>query len=294
MAWDVLVFYAAAAVWAALLVVGFRRRSFTWFVWFGLALLVVLNGRYFLEGPPAGIAFFVGIYDVFDNIGLASDEGAGALAACADNACTVWGDRYVQHPSWGVAFYDRFLDGPQLRTNLLYGHIAFNSLAFLLMHYQLARPGTGSRSARHRLVGRLWGTSLALGTAGAIWLASEHHAVSEYGGWAAQIGFYSMSGFVASTAVVAVRAIRQGDQAQHRRWMIRHAGSVWGSFWLFRVMLIFTGPLFREVETASILLSVWLSAPLGILLAEWLRRTMLDGPDRSTVSPTPTPTPTPA
>ncbi|MEL6984573.1 MAG: hypothetical protein AAFO29_19250, partial [Actinomycetota bacterium] len=80
MAYDVLVFYAALAVWAGLLVLGFRRRRFGPFLWLGLGLLVVLNGRYFLEGPPDAIAFFVGIYDVFDNIGLGADEGAGALA----------------------------------------------------------------------------------------------------------------------------------------------------------------------------------------------------------------------
>jgi hypothetical protein len=47
---------------------------------------------------------------------------------------------------------------------------------------------------------------------------------------------------------------------------------MWGSFWLFRVMLVVTGPLFREVETASILWSIWASAPLGILIAERFRR----------------------
>jgi len=281
MAYDVLVFYAALALWAGLLVLGFRTRRFGPFLWLGFALLVVLNGRYFIEGPPAGIAFFVGIYDVFDNIGLDADEGAGALATCADNACTVWGDRFLHHSSWGVAFHDRFLDGPQLRTNLLYGHIGFNTVAFLLMHYQLARPGTGSGRARHRLVGRIWLGSLTLGTIGALWLASEHSAVDAYGGLLAELGFYSMSAFVAGTAIVGVRAARQGDVASHRVWMFRHAGAMWGAFWLFRVMLVFTGPIFREMETVSILLSIWLSAPLGILIAERLRRWLARRPEPS-------------
>jgi hypothetical protein len=50
--------------------------------------------------------------------------------------------------------------------------------------------------------------------------------------------------------------------------MIRYAGSMWGSFWLFRVMLVVTGPLLRHFPTASLLISIWFSAPLGILIAE--------------------------
>ncbi len=54
--------------------------------------------------------------------------------------------------------------------------------------------------------------------------------------------------------------------------MIRHIGSMWGAFWLFRVMLVVTGPLLRNHETASLLISIWLSAPLGVVLAEFLFR----------------------
>lgn len=265
LAYDVLVFYVLVAVWVALLAYGVRRRRFQPFLLFGVALLLGLNVRYFIEGPPAAIAFFVGIYDVFDNIGLGSNEGAPALAACVDNACTVWGDRYQQHPAWGVAFHERFLNGPQSRTNLLYTHIGFNSIAFVAMHHQLLRPGTGANRRRHRLIGRL---SFAAVTIAAVVLAAQHGSVGEYGGSLSTWGFYSMSAFVYVTAVLGVLNARRGDIAAHRRWMIRWAGSMWGSFWLFRVMLIVTGPLFRNVETLSIQLSVWLSAPLGILLAE--------------------------
>jgi hypothetical protein len=271
-AYDVLVLYGALAVWVALLAYGFRRRRFWPFAVFGICLMAVLNVRYFVEGPPGAIAFFVGIYDVFDNVGLAADEGAPALAQCVDNACTVWGDRYLYHPAWGVAFYDRFIDGPALRTNLLYGHIFFNSIAFALMHVQLARPGIGARRRRHRLLGYISFSSLTLGTVCATWLASEHGAVEEYGAAAAELGFYSMSAIVYLTAVAGILAARRGNADRHRRWMIRHIGAMWGAFWLFRVMLVVTGPLLRNQETASLLLSIWLSAPLGVLLAEYLFR----------------------
>ena len=267
-----------------MLAVGLKRKNYWPFLGFGMLLLIVLNVRYFIEGPPAAIAFFVGIYDVFDNLGLGRSEGAPALATCLDNACTVWGDRYVNHPSWGVAFHDRFLNGPQLRTNLLYGHILFNSIAFVLMHYQLWRPGLGPARDRHRLLGRISFGSLTVGTVCAIWLTTEHGSVEEYGGNLAMVGFWSMSALVYGTAIMGVRNARRRDVAAHRTWMIRHIGSMWGAFWLFRVMLVVTGPLLRNYETASILLSVWFSAPLGILIAEAVRKRSLRADESRTVT----------
>ena len=124
----------------------------------------------------------------------------------------------------------------------------------------------------HRLLGRISFLCITIGTFCAIWLASEHGSVSEYGGELAKYGFYFMSLCVYSCAVMGVVTIRKGDKVAHRIWMIRFAGSMWGSFWLFRLMLLVTEPLLRNWESASILFNIWFSAPLGILLAEVLRK----------------------
>jgi len=268
----VLAVYGALVVWSALLIVSLKRRSFTSFFVFGIALLLVLNVRYLIDGVPNAIAFFIGIYDVLDNLGVAESEGAAALARCPDNACTVWGDYYLNHPSWGVAFHDRFLNGPELRTNLLYGHLIFNSIVFVLMHVQLFRPGNGSNPALHRIIGRVSFAFLTIGTICAVWLASEHGPVTEYGGSLSTYGFYFMSLCVYGCAVMGVTAIRKGDAAAHRIWMIRFVGSMWGAFWLFRVMLFVLDPLLRNWDTAAILICIWFSAPLGILIADVARR----------------------
>lgn len=277
LALGVLAVYAALAVWAGLLVFGFAKRSFGPFIGFGLALMVVLNGRYFIDGATNSIAFFIGIYDVLDNLGVSDSDNPAALAGCVDNACTVWGDRYQTHPSWGVAFYERFANGPQLRRNLLYGHIFFNSVAFVLVHIQLRRPGTGSNRARHRLLGRVGFASLTLSVICAVWLAAEHAPVGEYGGSLSMFGFWFMAACVYGTAIKGIATVRQGDTAGHRVWMIRHAGSMWGSFWLFRVMLFVLDPLLRNYEAASLLICIWFSAPLGILIAEVYRRRSMAG-----------------
>lgn len=270
----VLAIYAALVIWVGILLRDLRRGSFTLFFAFGIALLLYLNIRYFIEGAPDAIAFFIGIYDVLDNLGVSASDGAAALAPCPDNACTVWGDRYTNHPSWGVAFHDRFLNGTEFRTNLLYAHLGFNSIVFVLMHVQLAKPGYGATKSLHKVLGRVSFVCLTLGTIAAVWLAGQHGDVGEYGGNLSTYGFWFMSFCVYGCAVMGVLAIRKGDHDAHRIWMIRFAGSMWGAFWLFRAMLLVTGPLMRNWEAASIQTCIWLSAPLGILIAELFRRRM--------------------
>lgn len=146
------------------------------------------------------------------------------------------------------------------------------------MHIQLWRPGQGLNAARHKMIGRLSFGCLTAGTVCALWLAGSHGPVSEYGGNLSMFGFWSMSACLYGCAVMGVLAIRQGDKAAHRVWMIRFAGSMWGAFWLFRVMLFVLGPLLRDFQAANLLICIWLSAPLGILIAELVRRKLLDKP----------------
>lgn len=270
--YGVLAFYAGLVVWAVIFADALRRQTYGWFVAWGTVLLLALNVGYFVRGAPDSIAFFIGIYDVLDNAGLSS-AGAAAMGTCENNACSVWGDTFAYHPRWGVAFYDRFLNGPDLRRTMLYMHIGFNTIAFVLLHLQLWRTGVGANQISHRWLGRLTFGALTLGVASAVWLASEHGAVAEYGGWLAQYGFYFMSMCTYVCAIMGVVAIRRGDAALHRIWMIRFAGAMWGSYWLFRVVLFFIDPLLREVDTAAILTVIWGSAPAGIFIAEvWRRR----------------------
>jgi len=269
---QVLLVYVATAVWVALAVRGYRMHAYRPALLWGMALVALLNLRYVIEGVAGGIAFFVSLYSVFDNLGLAAGETAAALAPCADNACSILGEAYVNHPTWGGAFFERFVQGPALRTQLLYGHLVCNTAVFLLMHYQLAHPGRGASQAAHRQLGRVAFVLLTIGTVCAVWLASEHDGVGPYGGALSRYGFWFMSFCVYGCMLAGVAQARRGDAAAHRVWMIRFIGSMWGAFWIFRLMLIVTGPLFRDHEAVALLLSIWLSAPFGIVLAEGLRR----------------------
>ena len=267
---DTLAVYVGLAAWILIAAFDYRKKSFAATIVVGIVLTIILNLRYLIDGAADGIAFFVGLYDLFDNIGLGAGETASALATCPANECSTSG--FTQHQSWGVAFYERFANGPDLRSNLLYAHLTFNTIVFVLMHYQLLKPGTGANQAMHRMLGRISFACLTLGTICAIWLASEHGPVGAYGGDLSTYGFYFMSFCVYGCAVMGVVKVRGGDMATHRIWMIRFAGAMYGAYWLFRIMLIVTGPLFREYESVSLLLSIWLSAPLGIVAAELLRK----------------------
>ncbi len=262
--------FVGLAIWAGLAVHAVMKRKFVPVLLFGILLMLYLNAGYVIYGPAASIANFVGIYDVLINLGPSDPVSAAAVSTCPDNSCSVWGNTFTNHPAWGVAFYDRFANGPELRSALLLGHVVCNSIVFVLMHVQMFFPG--GRGANHAILGRISFGILTVGVGCAAILAAQHGPVGEYGGALSTWGFFSMSIFVYATAVMGILAIRRQDTAQHRIWMWRFVGSMWGSFWLFRVLLFVIDPLFRDIEALAIQICIWGSAPAGILIAEMVRR----------------------
>jgi len=267
--WGVLGFYAALVVWIGMLVQGFRTGVWRTFILFGLGLTLFLNVRYLIEGVPAGAAFFIGIYDIIVNFGLSGTEQLKGLTTFHNNACTVWGDIYTQHSTWSASFHDRFANAPPTRTVMLYGHIIFNTTTFLLLHVQMFKPG-GS-SAWHKLIGRVTFASLTIALFCGGWLSSEFSLVPSYGAIWAQWGFYSMIALVYGTALMGIVAIRSSDAEAHRVWMWRFAGSMWGAFWGYRVIMLVLDPFLRYTDGWTFLIPSWVSVPAGILIAEAIR-----------------------
>ncbi|CAB9531108.1 expressed unknown protein [Seminavis robusta] len=272
----VLLTYCWLVVWGYLLVQGLQRqRSFQDFFWAGIALMASLNMGYFVNGVPEAIANFVGIYDTLINLGIGSlpeNEIPANLIPCHNNSCTVWGDRYVQHAAWASAFYERFAYGPKLRSYILLVHIACNSIALVLTQILLIQtPYNPQKKAQHKLLGYITFICETIGLGCACWLASEHGEIDEYGGKWAKYGFYSMAACVYGCLLRGIVTIRAGDRVAHRMWMFRFAGSMWGSFWLFRVVLFVIDPLLRSYKAAAILIVIWVSAPAGVMLGDLAR-----------------------
>lgn len=83
-----------------------------------------------------------------------------------------------------------------------------------------------------------------------------------------QLGFMFMALTVYGSALKVQIAARSGRISEHMKWPRRYLGSLWGSYWLYRLLLLVLGPIFREYETVAILLVIWVSSPLGIAIAE--------------------------
>jgi hypothetical protein len=253
---DVLATYAALVVWAALLVQVFRQHSsFGPFIDdFGLVFTIVLNSRYFVQGPPKAIAHFAGIYDVLHNLG-ANELTAAALGPClAGDDCSAFSDFYKNHPTWGVSFYRRFAEAPPTRTMLLLLlHVFCNTLTLVLTTLQLYWMGHGQTKRQHRALGYVTLILLAMGAGtSALLLAAEHADVVDYAGALSTYGFWSMASFVVSCAIMGVVSIRKRDFDAHKKWMFRFVGSLWGSFWLFHAMELVLGPLLKSYNILSL------------------------------------------
>jgi hypothetical protein len=70
---------------------------------------------------------------------------------------------------------------------------------------------------------------------------------------------------------MGVVAIRSGDAEAHRVWMWRFAGSMWGAFWGYRVIMLVPDPILRDTDGWTFLIPSWVSVPAGILIAEAIR-----------------------
>ena len=289
---EVCLIFAALFTWAVLLAFGVKRGSYGPFLAFGVAFATTLNLRHLLVSTADAFSLVVGVYDVLGNLGRSDDDiddshsqttpSSLGLVPCPTSSanCTVWGeDVYGLHPAWSVRFYERFVHGPtaKIRNKLLLVHNLCNATAFLILHVQIMRPGNSKKFAwQHKLLGRLSLISLTIGLFSALQLANEHVDVDEYGNTWSKWGFYEMALCCYAPAVMGVYRVRSGDWMGHRTWMWRYAGAMWGSFWIFRVGLLLVDPFFQNRKHIAWLLATWLSAPLGISVAEMVRR-RIDG-----------------
>ena len=261
------------------------------FTQYMVALTILLNLRYFTAGgPPKGIAFFVGIYDILHN--YASNDVNATVAMVPfmedDQDCSILSLYYTHHASWSVIFHHRFQFAPYWRTQALLVHVAGNTIAFCLMTLQLYFPGrivpTGTETTtnhqhalqnqRHRILGRVANLCLVVGIIGAVLLALEHGDIGHYGGKWSTFGFLFMAMCVLGPLGMGMTAILKTPRniSQHAQWMFRATGSFWGTFWVFRAMELLLGPLLTHFEALSIQLCIWCSSPIGLIIAEAILR----------------------
>jgi uncharacterized membrane protein len=109
-----------------------------------------------------------------------------------------------------------FADRSAVVQLAFYLHITFGGLALLLSPLQFATRLRNRRPLVHRAVGRAVVASIVVaGVAGLV--MAPHNLAGPVG----TAGFGLLAVLWVTCAVTAVRAIRRGDVAAHRRWMIR-------------------------------------------------------------------------
>jgi uncharacterized membrane protein len=135
--------------------------------------------------------------------------------------------------SLGVAAYALVIYGlrplgaavhPQMRATFeahrlgIYAHIFASVFALALGPFQFSARLRATRLALHRWLGRLYlGVGVLIGG-----LAGLYMAFHAFGGLASQLGFACLALAWLYSGARAYAAVRAGDIASHRRWMVRN------------------------------------------------------------------------
>ena len=143
-------------------------------------------------------------------------------------------------------------------------HVLGAGVALILGPFQLSRRLRARALHWHRWIGRTYLTAVLLGGIGGGMLATI-----AAGGLVARIGFAMLAVIWLWSGAQAYFAVRRGDVASHRQWMIRNFSLTFAA-----VMLRIYLPLLTEgfgVPFADAYATVaWLAWVPNLVLAEWL------------------------
>jgi len=149
---------------------------------------------------------------------------------------------------------------------LLLAHILGGSGALLIGPWQFSRRLRHRHPSLHRWLGRIYLSSVALGS-----IAGFSLAIFSEEGWPTHVGFGLLAVFWFFTGWMAYRRILAGDVAAHRRWMIRNF-----SLSLAAVTLrLYPVPLLVLAHWSfphAYIFVAWMCWVPNFLIAEWLVR----------------------
>ncbi|MET0334051.1 MAG: DUF2306 domain-containing protein [Rhizobacter sp.] len=106
----------------------------------------------------------------------------------------------------------------RLHPVVIHTHAFAAGLALLLGPWQFSSRLRASRPQVHRWIGRIYLVA-GIGVGGISGLLLSRIA---QGGWVAQLGFACLACVWLYTGVRGYQAIRRGERAEHRRWMLRN------------------------------------------------------------------------
>ena len=206
-------------------------------LWLQCACIVpfmIFSFRYWYLPIDIAAGMFAGIYDPFYNMfpGMAAKE----MIPCTANEyqCSVLYFDYPKHVAWTIALFDGYTLHAWI-PQFLKVHILFNALAICLLPWQLWLMQRGQVQT-HRVVGRIIGISAVLGTSVGWWISLRaHRHIQAYGGVLSILAFGTMWAGVVVPATLGYICIRKRDIENHRKWMIRFFGALFGAFFFWRI-----------------------------------------------------------
>lgn len=158
--------------------------------------------------------------------------------------------------------------GPEMRINFqahrigIYLHVFASTIALLLGPFQFSGRLRRQLPRLHRVSGRIY-LGVGVGVGG---LAGLYMATFAYGGMVAKLGFAGLALAWLYTGLRAYHAIRGGDVATHRRWIVRNFALTLAAVTL-RILLPVSGISGIPFATAYPAIA-WLCWIPNLLLAE--------------------------
>ena len=265
---------AVVSVVVLFIVVGLRYlyKGTTPPLWLQCACIVpfmLFSLRYWYLPIELAAGMFSGIYDPVHNLfpGLAAKD----LMPCTGNAysCSVLSFDYPKHVAWTIALFDGYTLHAWI-PKFLKLHILFNAIALCLFPWQLWLMQRGQVST-HRVIGRIIGISVVLGTSlGWFMSIRAHSQIQAYGGVLSIVAFGIIWASIVGSATLGYIFIRKKDIENHKKWMIRCFGALFGSFFFWRIEALVLQWLFSSATGwLFYTLNTWL---LGMLLFDYAAR----------------------
>jgi uncharacterized membrane protein len=145
----------------------------------------------------------------------------------------------------------------------LYVHIAGAATALLLAPVQLASRVRALAPRLHRVSGRIVIAGMLVGGVAGLALAPVNYA-----GAVGALGFGTLAVLSLAFPVLGLLAIRRGDVAVHRRWMLRSFGAIYAGVTL-RLWLSVLATVLGEFDLAYSLVPFLAWVP-NLLVVEWV------------------------
>lgn len=171
----------------------------------------------------------------------------------------LYGLAFPFSPDANPEFHERLMALPWYA----YAHFLGSGTALLLGGFQFSGWLRRTRPVLHRWLGRTYLTGCLAGGLGGLGLATI-----SFGGMSTHVGFALLAVLWLFTGARAFLAIRRGDIAGHRRWMIRSFALTFAAVTLRIELGVFTALLGMSFAEAYLTVA-WLSWVPNLLIAEW-------------------------